>query len=272
MMEIPTIYSRRKKVLWMTMQKNQRPIGVFDSGVGGISVLRELRRALPHERFIYYGDGINAPYGVKTTEEVIALSKAAAEYLLSFDVKAIVIACNTATAASHAALSACCPVPVIGIEPAVALANTLRKDGKVLAMATPGTIKSERFANILREHGEFCIPMPCGGLMEFVERGEVDSPALHQYFDELLKDLRDEKIDVAVMGCTHYPFVKEALSKHLPEDALFVDGSMKTLQQLKEALDKDNLFADDTCEGGCELYSSAGEESIRLMQMLLEMP
>ena len=98
-----------------------------------------------------------------------------------------------------------------------------------------------------------------------IEEAASNPETAGQGFDELLKECRDEKIDVAVMGCTHYPFVKEALSKHLPEDALFVDGSMKTLQQLKEALDKDNLFADDTCEGGCELYSSAGEESIRLM-------
>ena len=251
---------------------DNRPIGVFDSGVGGISVLRELRRALPNEQFVYFGDGANAPYGVKTTEEVIALSTKVADFLLAKGVKAIVIACNTATAASLHALQAYCPVPVIGIEPAVALANTLRKEGKVLAMATPGTIASARFAQILKEHGEHCIPMPCPGLMEFVERGEVEGDGIHRYFDELLRDVPRDEIDVAVLGCTHYPFVKNALSAHLPGDCRFIDGSMKTLAQLKECLQENNGFCDDGSEGVLELYSSAGETSIRHMQMLLELP
>lgn len=251
---------------------DNRPIGVFDSGVGGISVLRELKKALPCEDFIYYGDGANAPYGVRTTENVIELSKKVADFLQEKNVKCIVIACNTATAASLHALRAYCSVPVIGIEPAVALANTMLHGGKVLAMATPGTIASARFADILREHGESCIPMPCPGLMEFVERGETESQALHAYFDELLKDVDREQVDVTVLGCTHYPFVKNALSSHMRPDCRFIDGSMKTLAELKACLEEKAAFTDRGDEGTVSLHSSAGEMSIRHMEMLLNMP
>ena len=139
-------------------------------------------------------------------------------------------------------------------------------------MATPGTIASARFAAILEEHGAHTIPMPCPGLMEFVERGEVASDRLHLYFDELLKDVPKDEIDVAVLGCTHYPFVKDALSAHLEEECLFVDGSMKTLAQLKACLAQNDQFTARTENGELELYSSAGEDSIRHMQMLLQMP
>ncbi|MBO2517918.1 MAG: glutamate racemase [Clostridiales bacterium] len=167
----------------MVFVERNAPIGIFDSGVGGISVLAECIRQLPGEDFIYFGDTLNAPYGTKTTGEILRLCENVADILTEKGVKAIVIACNTATAAAAEALrenTARYPFPVIGMEPALKLAkNEVGEDKKVLVLATPSTIASEKYARLLSRFGENTVSLPCPGLMEFVERLEFDSPALH---------------------------------------------------------------------------------------------
>ena len=149
------------------------PIGMFDSGAGGISVLKEAIAYLPQEQFIFYGDTLNAPYGTRPKEEVYALSKAVVEELIARDAKAVVIACNTATSAAAARLRAEYDFPIIGMEPALKPASLLHKDGVVLSLATPGTIAGEKYAQLYSVYGEGVISLPCPGLMEFVENGEM---------------------------------------------------------------------------------------------------
>ena len=248
------------------------PIGMFDSGVGGISVLREAVRMLPNERFIFFGDTKNAPYGTKTKEEVLTLSRRVVETLLERGCKAIVIACNTATSAAAATLRAeYKDIPIIAMEPALKPASLLRQDGVVLALATPGTIAGEKYAHLYALYGEGVISLPCGGLMEFAERGELDSPALHEYLTELFQPYADQKVEAVVLGCTHYVFLKRAIGRFFPSAPL-IDGNEGTVRQLGRRLAEKNLLAPEDQVGHVTLLSSGGKEAVALMKKLLNLP
>lgn len=248
------------------------PIGMFDSGVGGISVLREAVRQLPNERFIFFGDTKNAPYGTKTKEEVLSLSRRVVENLLTMGCKAIVIACNTATSAAAAALRAEYPnLPIIAMEPALKPASLLHRDGVVLALATPGTIAGEKYAHLYALYGEGVVSLPCKGLMEFAERGELDSPALHAYLSDLFQPYAEKKVEAVVLGCTHYVFLKRAIEAHFPSVPL-IDGNEGTVRQLRKRLNEQGLLAPSDQMGGAELLSSGGEEPVKLMEKLLALP
>ena len=244
------------------------PIGVFDSGVGGISVLREAARLLPNEQFIFYGDTKNAPYGTKTKEEVLNLSKKVVEILLGFQCKAIVIACNTATSAAAATLRAEYSfLPIIGMEPALKPASLLHKDGIVLSLATPGTIAGEKYAHLYARYGEGVVSLPCPGLMEFAERGELDSPRLHDFLRGLLAPYLSQKVEAIVLGCTHYVFLKKAIASVAPGVPL-IDGNEGTVRQLIRRLDEIHMLSPQNARGGVRLYSSGGEEAIAQMEAL----
>ncbi len=248
------------------------PVGMFDSGVGGISVLREAVRMLPNERFIFFGDTKNAPYGTKTKEEVLSLSRRVVERLLEMGCKAIVIACNTATSAAAAALRAeYADIPIIAMEPALKPASLLHRDGIVLALATPGTIAGEKYAHLYALYGEGVVSLPCGGLMEFAERGELDSPGLRTYLKNLFRPYADKKVEAVVLGCTHYSFLKRAIGAHFPGRPL-IDGNEGTVRQLGRRLGEMNLLAPKDQIGGVTLLSSGGEEAVRLMERLLALP
>lgn len=248
------------------------PVGMFDSGVGGISVLREAVRLLPNERFLFFGDTKNAPYGTKTREEVLSLSRAVVETLLKRGCKAIVIACNTATSAAAASLRAEYEdIPIIAMEPALKPASLLHQDGVVLALATPGTIAGEKYAQLYALYGEGVISLPCGGLMEFAERGELDSEALHEYLSDLFRPYFGQKVEAVVLGCTHYVFLKKAIGRFFPAAPL-IDGNEGTVRQLGRRLSEKNLLAPMDQTGGVELLSSGGEEPVRLMEKLLALP
>ena len=150
------------------MADRNSPIGVFDSGVGGIGTLAALRRELPDERFLFYGDTADAPYGTKSRDEVMACVGRIMDHLLAQDVKAVVITCNTATAVAAAELRARYELPIIGIEPALKPAHEQRRDGSILVLATPMTLKLEKFRALYERYGEGAIPLPCPGLMELV--------------------------------------------------------------------------------------------------------
>lgn len=248
------------------------PVGMFDSGVGGISVLREAVRLLPNERFIFFGDTKNAPYGTKTKEEVLALSRAVVETLLKKGCKAIVIACNTATSAAAATLRAeYQDIPIIAMEPALKPASLLHRDGVVLALATPGTIAGEKYAQLYALYGEGVISLPCGGLMEFAERGELDSEALHGYLSDLFRPYAEKKVEAVVLGCTHYVFLKRAIGRFFP-DLPLIDGNEGTVRQLGRRLAEKNLLAPADQMGEVTLLSSGGEEPVKLMERLLALP
>ncbi len=244
---------------------------MFDSGAGGISVLREAVRCLPSERFIFFGDTKNAPYGTKPREQVLALSRRVVEELLARGCKAIVIACNTATSAAAAALRAeYKELPIIAMEPALKPASLLHRDGIVLSLATPGTIAGEKYAQLYALYGDGVVSLPCGGLMEFVERGETDSPLLEAYLQALFRPYRGEKVEAVVLGCTHYVFLKRAIRRFFPEAPL-IDGNAGTVRQLIRRLEEKALLAPAGAQGGVILLSSGGEEAVQRMRMLLDM-
>lgn len=229
------------------MPKNS-PIGVFDSGLGGISVLREMVSILPNEDYIYFGDSINAPYGVKTKSEVNDLTIGHVENLLNMGCKAICIACNTATSAAVANLRRIYPeLPLVGIEPAIKPAIESMDNPRVLVMATPMTIREEKFHNLLsrfEDQGEI-IKLPCPGLMEFIENGILTGSKLNSFLKQILWDYIG-KVDCAVLGCTHYPFVKKEIQKVLGENVKLFDGSLGTARELKRRIEVAGLLNDVT--------------------------
>ena len=243
------------------MQKNEY-IGVFDSGVGGISVLRHLRRLLPRERFVYFGDCANAPYGVRSTDEVRALTLAAAEHLLSrYCLKALVVACNTATAAAIGALRKKYPdLIVIGIEPALKLAADSFPGGRVGVMATQVTLREEKFDSLLHRFDSGCSveKIPAPGLVELIEAGKADSAEAEALLAEILVPYRG-KLDALVLGCTHYPFAAAAIRKILGEDVALLDGGEGTARETKRRLAAAGLLSDDG--PGETVLTASGNES-----------
>ena len=249
------------------------PIGFFDSGVGGLSVLKEALKLMPNENYIYFGDSINAPYGVRNVDEVKDLTYKAVEFLLDKGAKAIVIACNTATSAAVASLRISYPnIPLVGIEPAVKPAVKLNTNKKVIIMATPMTIKEKKFNNLMnrfKEEAEI-VPMPCAGLMEFVESNNLDSVELEDYLKDKFKDYNIRDIGAVVLGCTHYPFVKPVLREVLGKDIPIIDGGMGTCRELKRRLGVANLLSNSKEKGKVEIYNSLNDEKmIKLCNMLL---
>ena len=240
--------------------ETQTYIGVFDSGVGGISVLKELVSQMPREKFLYFGDSANAPYGIKSTEEVRALSLQAAAYLASRGLKALVVACNTATAASIQALRQQYPgLLVVGIEPAIKPAAIRFPGGKVGVMATEVTLREKKLNTLLSHYPETeFIPIPAPGVVELVEQGKADSPDM----DALLKNLLAKykgNLDGLVLGCTHYPFVKKAIRRVLGDIPLF-DGGKGTARHTKACLEEKGLLSNGP--GSVEIENSLGCERI----------
>jgi len=220
-----------------------RFIAVFDSGVGGISVLRHLLRQLPQERFLYYGDSANAPYGVRTEEEVKALTLAAAERLNKRGIKALVVACNTATGAAIQELRRRYPhLTVVGVEPALKLAADRYPGGRIGVMATPVTLKSEKFRNLLtRFNGNNAVSLiPAPGLVELIEKGQQNTPQAAALLRQLFAPYIG-KLDALVLGCTHYPFAAEAIQKVLG-DVPLLDGGEGTALHTRHELEKKDLL------------------------------
>ncbi|MBR6825944.1 MAG: glutamate racemase [Oscillospiraceae bacterium] len=222
------------------------PIGVFDSGLGGISVLGELVRQLPGEDFIYFGDSANAPYGSRCTEEIRQLTTDCAERLFTQGIKALVIACNTATSAAAEDLRKAHPEQIIiGIEPALKPAVRRFPGGKILVMATDATLREQKFASLLEQYDKDCEihKCPCPELVAFVERGELDSDSLHEVLLRELAGHLDPLPDAVVLGCTHFPFLKTAISKVVGHRCLLMDGSSGTARETRRRLQEANLLA-----------------------------
>lgn len=257
------------------MSTDNRPIGVLDSGLGGISVLRELVKLMPGENFIYYGDSANAPYGTRTPEEVIDLTKKDVEFLLERGAKAIVVACNTATSVAIKELRAAYEevLPVIGIEPALKPAVKAKEHSKVVVMATPMTLSQTKFNSMMHiyEDDANIIKMPCPGLVEYIESGVLDGPVLDAYLEKQFAPYDKAEIDAVVLGCTHYPLIREVIQKHLP--GVFVyDGGFGTAKQTKRRLAERGLLSDRESGGKVEIFNSRNtEEILELSRRLLNM-
>lgn len=257
------------------MSTDNRPIGVLDSGLGGISVLRELVKLMPGEDFIYYGDSANAPYGTRTPEEVIDLTKKDVEFLLEWGAKAIVVACNTATSVAIKELRATYEevLPVIGIEPALKPAVKAKEHSKVVVMATLMTLSQTKFNSMMHiyEDDANIIKMPCPGLVEYIESGVLEGPVLDAYLEKQFAPYDKAEIDAVVLGCTHYPLIREVIQKHLP--GVFVyDGGFGTAKQTKRRLAERGLLSDRESGGKVEIFNSRNtEEILELSRRLLNM-
>lgn len=248
-----------------TLSLNNLPIGFFDSGVGGLSVLKEAIKLLPNEDFIYFGDSKNAPYGTKTVDEVKELTFKAVDFLLSKNVKSIVIACNTATSAAIDDLRAFYKnIPIIGIEPALKPAVELDKDGKIIIMATPMTLAEAKFNNLMKSYADTraIIPLPCAGLVELIESGVVEGNNVNSYLKNKLKPYLNEPISSIVLGCTHYPFIRNDLEKILSTDTAIIDGSAGTVKQLKRQLENMNALNSSISKGSLEIINSLNDKNI----------
>ena len=245
------------------IEKAALPIGVFDSGVGGISVLRELVALMPNENYIFFGDSANAPYGTKTLEQVVELVRNDAKYLYDQGIKALVVACNTATSAGIQMLrDTYTDIPVIGIEPALKPAVLSGEHPTVLVMATPMTLREKKFHGLMQrfEMDADIVPLPCPGLMEFVERGELESEALEQYLRNLFAPY--EKVDAVVLGCTHYPFVRGMIHKVLGDGAVLFDGGVGTARETRRQLAERGLLNPSEKQGKVVFENSAKEEAL----------
>lgn len=226
-------------------QRSELPIAVIDSGVGGISVLRELLKIMPNENYIYYGDSINAPYGVKTKSEVLDITRKNLQYLKKVGIKALVIACNTATSAAAQALrEEETELPIIGIEPAIKPASLVCENPRVIVMATPLTLKEEKFLMLADRFAgrEEIIPLPCPGLVELIESGNTDGEEINAYLRSLFEPFATQRIDAVVLGCTHYPHASAAIARHAPKGAVILDGGMGTARHTRTRLAEAGLL------------------------------
>ena len=223
----------------------QTYIVVFDSGVGGVSVLRHLRRMLPGENFLYYGDDANAPYGRCSTERVRQLTLQAVDRLLTdFSVKALVVACNTATSAAISLLREKYPdLIVIGIEPALKPAADRFPGGHIGIMATQVTLREKKLSDLMVRYGENCTisRIPAPGLVELVEARQGNTPQTEALLRPILEPYRGQ-LDALVLGCTHYPFAEAAIAKILGEKTLLLDGAEGTARQTRRRLAEAGLL------------------------------
>ena len=229
------------------MDRKNEYIAVFDSGVGGISVLRQLCRELPQERFLYFGDSANAPYGNRSVEQVRQLTLDAAKMLMGRNVKALVVACNTATAAAIELLRQTYPDEIIiGIEPAVKLAAGRYPQGHIGVMATQVTLRQERFEDLIARHGGTAAVerIPAPGLVELIEQGKADSPETEALLTGILAPWTG-RLDALVLGCTHYPFLKKNFGRIYPELDL-LNPSKEVIFEVERILRERDMLADDT--------------------------
>lgn len=257
------------------MDNKNRPIGFFDSGVGGLSVMREALKIMPNEDYIYFGDSKNAPYGIKSVEEVRELTFKAVEFLLNKGVKGIAVACNTATSAAVADLRKMYPdLPLVGIEPALKPAVESVNDGSILIMATPMTLKEAKFNRLMKKYEDRAdiVPVPCPGLMEFIEEGKLQGEEVEQYLLDKINTYKKGKISSIVLGCTHYPFIEPLLSNIVGEDTVIIDGGLGTAKELKRRLSEKELLTNSTKVGKVEIINSLDkEEIVDLSYRLLEL-
>ncbi len=251
---------------------NTAPIGVFDSGAGGISVLKRLWKLMPNENYFYFGDSANAPYGVRPVEEIRALTVAAVEKLLSMGCKAIVLACNTATSAAAADLRAAHPdVPIIGLEPALKPAALSGGHPTVVVMATPLTLREEKFARLTERFKDDCtlIKLPAPELVTLVEQNKMGTPEMAAYLQTLFEPLKDTKIDCLVLGCTHFPFAKREIKALLGNGVKLFDGAVGEAKYTKVVLDDRGMRAPAENEGAIRFLSS-DETKLPLLRQLFE--
>ena len=248
------------------------PVAVFDSGLGGISVLRELVRTLPRENYLYFGDSLHAPYGTKTTQEVVDLSLQAADRLLAQGAKALVVACNTATSAAIRTLRKTYPeLAIVGTEPAIKPAVERHPGGRILMLATAMTVQEEKFQRLKAQYDEQAqiIPIACSGLMEYVEQGILRGAEVEGYLLDKLEPYLKVPIDAVVLGCTHYPFLTGAIRRIVGPGPEIMDGSHGVAMQLERKLAQSGMLRQCGEPGTAVFENSLDEPEILALSRAL---
>lgn len=256
------------------MHSVNSPIGVFDSGLGGVSVLKELYKLMPNENFLYFGDSKNAPYGTRPIEEIRDFTVNAVKYLISRDVKAVVIGCNTATSAAAATLrEEYMDIPIIGLEPAVKPAALSGEHPTVVVMATPLTLKADKFNALADRFKDECeiIRLPAPNIVKLVESDKMGSPEMRAYIEELYEPFDKSKIDCVVLGCTHFPFARKEIQEVLGERVKIFDGAEGAARQTKRLLEQKGLLNPGS-EKGEIVFENSDETKIKFLKELFEKP
>lgn len=236
-------------------------VGVFDSGIGGLSVLRELEKILPNEDFYYYGDSLNNPYGEKSDEELFEITSGVVDYLVNKGCKLIVIACNTATTRCMKYLrEKYKDIIFVGTVPAIKVACD-RDFKNTLVMATPATIESERTMELIRDNirkDQNIYLVACPGLANAIENN--DQEKIEEILKDTFREYKDKKIDSIVLGCTHYPFIKENILKEMP-GVILLDGSRGVAMEVKRQLENNDLLSDKLSRK-IVIYNSLTKEEV----------
>lgn len=222
---------------------NAFPIGLFDSGIGGTSIWKEIHTLLPNENTIYLADSKNAPYGLKSKQEIIDLSIKNTELLLKNNAKIIVVACNTATTNAIQELRNLYNIPFIGIEPAIKPAAHLSKTQTIGILATKGTLNSDLFHEKLSLYSNIKIIEQIGhGLVQLIENGDINSPEMNELLESYLKPMIEQNIDYLVLGCSHYPYLIPQIQKIIPNHIKIIDSGEAVARQTKKILENNNLL------------------------------
>jgi glutamate racemase len=239
-------------------------IGVFDSGVGGLSVLREIRALLPCENLIYIADSAHIPYGEKSKQYVETRAQVIAGFLVARGAKALLVACNTATAAAVASLRSAFSVPIVGMEPGVKPAALLTQSGVIGVLATPGTLASQKFAALLQRHAGAAqvVVQACPGLVEHIERGDTAGPHTRALVQRYVEPLLERGADTLVLGCTHYPFVAKLIRDAAGPAVKLVETGAAVAQQLKRRLTAGQLLTSLRSHGSEEFWTSGDPHTV----------
>lgn len=239
------------------------PVGIFDSGVGGLSVAREIRAELPGESILYLADTAYCPYGGRPTDEITARSVAAVGELVRRRAKAVVVACNTATGAALERLRAEFGVPIVGLEPAVKPAVQASRNGRVGVMATAATLRSDRFHRLIDTFARDVevVAQACPGLVEVVEAGDTGSPRAEALLTELLAPFREAQVDTVVLGCTHYPFLRDTVAAIMGPSVRVLDSGHAVARHLARVLREGDLLAPEG-NAGIRVFTTADPASV----------
>jgi glutamate racemase len=243
----------------MNFVDKEKPIGVFDSGIGGLTVVKRLASTLPSEDIVYFGDTARVPYGSKSNSTVIEYSFQDTKFLLSKSVKAVVVACNTASSIAIDELKKNFDLPIIGmINPGAKLAISSTKNGKIGVIGTRATITNKAYSNEIRklDPSMTVYEKACPLFVPLAEEGWINHKATFEIAEEYLKELRELKIDTLVLGCTHYPILSEVIQKVIGENVTLIDSGVASAGIIKEELDRTNLYANRITNGNHEFYVS----------------
>ena len=242
-----------------------RPIGVFDSGLGGLSVLREIRRLMPHENAIYVADSGHCPYGGKAPDEIIARAYAITDFLLARGAKQIVVACNTATIAAVETLRATYSVSFVGMEPGVKPAVAATHSGVIGVLATGAALAGEKLHRLIDRHAGAVrvITQPCPGLVEQVEAGDLAGPITRELVRRYTAPLLEAGADTLVLGCTHFPFLRPVLAEVLGPALRLIDTGEAVARRVKSLLDRESITAAVPGQGMIDWYTSGDAAQMR---------